>query len=419
MTGDPDQVLRDDLPSWAKRIRAERRARDWSQRDSIRALRVHAGSEQLPSDASLIRNWRRWESGEVEPDDYYKPLIAKTFGTVTTAIFPRSASRDADSELLAGTGLDTLEIVSRLRASDVSATTLEAVRITVDRLCSEYPYMQAQQLHIEGQAWLRRITALLDRRLTLSQHIEVLNLAGWVALLVGCVEYDMGRRQPAEATRRAALSLGEESGTAEIMGWAHEMRAWYALTQGDYRGVIAASETGNKLAPSHSVAVQLAAQRAKAWARMGDRRQVEVALETGRVMLDQLPYPDNLDHHFVVDPAKFDFYAMDCYRIVGENEFARTYADEVIRASADASGVERKPMRIAEARITLAVVEAREGDLSAAVRHGETAISGERKSLPSLLFAEREFSSILAEKYSNEPLARSYLEAVRSIDSRA
>jgi hypothetical protein len=34
-------------------------------------------------------------------------------------------------------------------------------------------------------------------------------------------------------------------------------------------------------------------------------------------LLESLPYPENLDHHFVVDPGKFDFYAMDCYRLVG------------------------------------------------------------------------------------------------------
>jgi len=37
------------------------------------------------------------------------------------------------------------------------------------------------------------------------------------------------------------------------------------------------------------VAVQLAAQEAKAWARIGDRRQTEVALDQGRRLLDVLP----------------------------------------------------------------------------------------------------------------------------------
>src|SRR3954471_14458975 len=221
-------------PPWAERMRSERAARGWSQSDAVRALQAHAHMP-LPAPGSLLRNWKRWESGETEPDDFYKPLIAKTFGTVTAAFFPKSSHRDADSELITATGMDTLEIISRLRKSDVSPATLDALRITADRLCSEYPYMSSEQLAAEGRAWLRRMTTLLDRRLTLAQHQEILALAGTVALLLGCVEYDMGLRPEAEATRRAAFSLGEESGKADVMGWANEMRAWFALTQGNLR----------------------------------------------------------------------------------------------------------------------------------------------------------------------------------------
>ncbi|MEU0157224.1 hypothetical protein [Micromonospora fulviviridis] len=244
----------------------------------MRAMRAHA-AEQLPADSTLLRNWKRWESGSSEPDSFYKSLIAKTFGTVTAAFFPPVTPHEADSELIAATGMETVEILARLRSSDVSNATLEALRITADRLCCEYPYMSSEQLRVEGRAWLRRITALMDRRLTLAQHQEVLTLAGWVALLVGCVEYDMGLRRIAEGTRKAALTLGEEAGNAAISGWAYEMRAWYALTQGDYRGVIAAAEAGEAVAAHDGAAVQLAAQRAKAWARLGDRRQVETALD--------------------------------------------------------------------------------------------------------------------------------------------
>jgi tetratricopeptide (TPR) repeat protein len=264
---------------------------------------------------------------------------------------------------------------------------------------------------------LRRITALTDRRLTLVQHQEVLALAGWVALLVGCVEYDMGLRRIAEGTRKAALTLGEEAGHTDISGWAYEMRAWYALTQGDYRGVIAAAEAGETAAASSSAAVQLAAQRAKAWARLGDRRQVETALDKGRSMLESLPYPENTDHHFVVDPAKFDFYAMDCYRIAGEDRLAEMYAREVIRSSTDPDGTERKPMRIAEARITLGVVAARSGDLERAVSHGRRALEGDRKSLPSLLMCSKELANALRERYPKEPEAVSYLDQVRALSA--
>jgi tetratricopeptide (TPR) repeat protein len=256
---------------------------------------------------------------------------------------------------------------------------------------------------------------MLDRRITLSQHQELLSLAGMVALLVGCVEYDMGLRPEAEATRKAAFSLGQESGNADVMGWAHEMRAWYALTQGDYRGVLAAAEAGERIAPHQSVTVQIIAQRAKAWARIGDRRQVEVALDQGRTLLEGLPYPENLDHHFVVDPSKFDFYAMDCYRKLGEDNLAEVYAHEVIRSSTDLDGSERKPMRIAEAHITLGVVAARSGDLDEAVARGRAAISGDRKSLPSLIMVSRDLAEMLGERYPGELRAQEYLDQLRAL----
>ncbi|GAB2870627.1 helix-turn-helix domain-containing protein [Lentzea nigeriaca] len=399
-------------PDWARRIRAERDARGWSQAEAVRALRAHS-KDELPTDSSLLRRWKAWEAGDNAPDDFYKQLIAKTFGTVTHAFFPKPGRRDGGAEILAVTGMDTLDILSRLQRSDVDTATLDALRITVDRLCSEYAYMPSEQLIQEGRTWLRRVAELQGGRLTLSQHREVLTLAGMLALLVGCVEYDMGDRRAAEATRRAALNLGTEADNADVMGWAYEMRAWFGLTAGDLKGVIAAGEIGTQVARNHSVAVQLAAQEAKAWARIGDRRQTELALERGRQLLESLPYPENLDNHFVVDPSKYDFYVMDCYRKLGEQRMAETLANEVIRASTDFDGTERAPMRIAEARITLGVVAARNGDLEGAIEQGKIALGGERKSLPSLRMVSQDLGAILAANFTNEMAAQEYLEILR------
>ncbi|MDG4773709.1 XRE family transcriptional regulator [Solwaraspora sp. WMMD792] len=413
-----DELEEDSRPAWAQRLRSERTARGWSQSDAVRALRAHA-AEPLPSDNTLLRNWKRWEAGSSEPDLFYKTLIAKTYGTVTAAFFPRQGGAHVEADLLADSGLETLEILSRIRASDVSAAMLDALHITADRLCCEYPYAPPYQLYVEGKAWLRRLTSLMDRRLTLAQHKEVLSLAGLVALLVGCVEYDLGLRREAESTRKAALALGEEAGDAAVVGWAHEMRAWYALTQSDYRGALAAAEIGVAKAPGQSVAVQLAAQQAKAWARIGDRRQVETALDRGRSLLESLPYPEDTDHHFVVDPSKFDFYAMDCYRLAREDQLAEIYAHEVIRSSTDPDGTERKPMRNAEARLTLGVVSARRGEIEEAVANGRQALSGDRRSLPSLLMCSRELGQLLQEQYPKHPEALAFLDELRVLSTPA
>jgi tetratricopeptide (TPR) repeat protein len=195
------------------------------------------------------------------------------------------------------------------------------------------------------------------------------------------------------------------------------MRAWFALTSGDYRGVVAAAEAGQAAAGNHSVGVQLIAQEAKAYARMGREIEMRDALERGRVMLDKMPYPDNVENHFVVDPSKFDFYAMDCYRQSRENELARELAAEVIRVGTDFDHRERWPMRIAEAQITLGVVAAREGDLDEAVARGRRALNGDRKSLPSLAMVSRDLGQVLAERYTGEPEAESYLDQLRAIQA--
>jgi hypothetical protein len=89
---------------------------------------------------------------------------------------------------------------------------LNAVRITTDRLCTEYRYRPAHDLRLEGQDWLRRITRLLDERLTYRQHGDVLAVAGMLALLVGCVEYDTGDAH----RKRVGLSVLEGRGRVAL-----------------------------------------------------------------------------------------------------------------------------------------------------------------------------------------------------------
>lgn len=405
--------MSDDRPGWAQRISAERQARGMSQLQAVQTIRAHAPSE-LPSDDSMVRQWKRWEAGQT-PGDFYKPIIAAAFGTVTHAIFPAPERRDGNAEILTVSGMETTDILGRLSHSDIDEATLNALRVTADRLCSEYPYMPSEQLLIEGRQWLRRVVQLRSSNMTLAQHREILALSGWLALLVGCTEYDTGDRYSAEATRRSALSIATESDIAEIAGWAHEMKAWFSLTTGDYRGVITAAQAGADSASHHGVAVQLAAQEAKAWARLGDRRQVEIALDKGRRLLEGMPHPDNLDNHFVVDPGKFDFYAMDCYRLVGEDKLANTLANGVLSSGTDFDGTERSPMRNAEARVTLGVTAARSGDLDQALIHGERALQGERQSIPSLLMTTRELAAELQKNHSNAPDAQEYLAHLRDL----
>ncbi len=395
-----------DRPAWARRIVAERERRGWSQRAAVRAMQAHGNIQSFDS---LLRQWKYWEAGHRVPDDTNQRLIARTFGTVTGALFaPSPALEVADA--------GTLEVLARLRATDLGPDTLEAIEAAVDRLGVDYSRAPSDVLHADGHQWLARLTGLIEGRLTLAQHRDVLSLAGRVALLVGCVEYDLGQRAAAQSTRLAAQTLGEESGDANVVGWAHEMEAWYHLTQGRYPQTISAASAGLAVVDaSHSVGVQLAAHKAKAWARLGDRHETEVALGEGRRLLEALPEGGNLENHFVVDPSKWDFYTMDAYRHVGEDDLAALYADEVIRTGTTDDGTVVRPMRVAEAHVTRGVVAARAGDRDAAIGEGRTALGLSRKSLPSLLLHSRELAATLRDRFGQDPAVDAYADELRAL----
>lgn len=210
-----------------------------------------------------------------------------------------------------------------------------------------------------------------------------------------CLRYDTGDDRGAETMRRTALLLGRDLGSPDILGWADEISAWMALTRGDWAGGLAAVRDGLASAGISAVGVQLHAQAAKAWARVGNQVEVAAALARGRELLERTPLPSNTRNHFVIDPAKWDFYAMDCARHVGDDGLAATLADAVIKNSTTPGGVIVSPMRVAEAKLTLAAVEARAGDTDQAIATAVAALEGDRQSLPSLILVGQEVAALV------------------------
>ncbi|GAA1585246.1 hypothetical protein GCM10009742_33450 [Kribbella karoonensis] len=324
-----------------------------------------------------------------------------------------AAARGADVLRLEQTPWQTAELVQRMRASDTTADTLEVLHSTVQELCCQYNRRDALELRQEAHEWLKRVTALLSRPVGLKAHQDLLVAGGYLALLAGCVEYDLGLMTAAESTRVAAQQLGEEAGHPEIIGWGHEMTAWFALTQGRFPQAVAAARRGQAAAGTSSVHVQLIAQEAKARARLGESGLADLLAE-GRAMLDGMPYPDRPDNHFKIDPAKWDYYAMDVHRMAGDDDLAGDYARAVIRDNTAPDGTELSPMRIAESRLTLAFVAGRDGDLEQAVSLGREGLKDGRQSRVHLYMIAHELNHELRSRYAGEPLVQDFGESLRT-----
>src|SRR5699024_11733705 len=77
-------------------------------------------------------------------------LIAGLFNSVSGALFaaPRGPRQVLSSAMASP---DTTDILARLQRSSVDTASLEALRLTVDRLCSDYPFVSAHQLLVESR----------------------------------------------------------------------------------------------------------------------------------------------------------------------------------------------------------------------------------------------------------------------------
>ena len=383
--------------------------------DTLRRLRTHAGLKQ--GELAKQANWSqsqisRTEQNSFVPDDATVERLDRALHADGQLIAAYVTSKTPAPGLVhpGGDPLVFSDLIRKIHRTDVGRDTIDQLTVITEQLCCEYVSRPADELRADAHHQLEYVQQLLQGPTRLSEHRELLVIAGWLCLLIGCLNYDLGLARHAETARTSAFQLGREAGHGDIVAWSFEMSAWFAITQGRLRSIPDYVDAGINAAPHASVAVQLAAQAAKAQARMGNRSEVRRALDRGARPLGEHEHPSHPQNHFVIDSTKWDFYAMDCYRMLADDKMAENLANEVIHASTDFDGRERAPMRLAEARITLGVVAARQGDVDAAVAEGEKALSNPRKSLPSLLMASRDLTRVLTDLYPAEPCTRQYVD---------
>jgi tetratricopeptide (TPR) repeat protein len=311
----------------------------------------------------------------------------------------------AESELF-----NTMELAQMAGASDVGSGTLETIEEAVELLCRAYPITPAATLKERTKQRLEYVLDLLKGRVTLDQHRELLVQAGWLAALLGCLHYDLGEREPAEAARQAAFQWGKQTGHGELMGWAYEMSAWFALTEGRFEDVVQNAKRGQGIAGTSNAMIQLTLQEAKGEARLGHQTESRKALERGAEILGKLPTPTRPDHHFVFDHTKWIFYAATIYTWQSDDERAEEHAQEIIDRHSRPDGTSNAPMRTAGAQIDLAIVNARRGDLDEAVGLGLSAFDFERRSLGDLISRGEDLDRVLRTKYRREKLAHEFHE---------
>lgn len=269
-------------------------------------------------------------------------------------------------------GMDPVELMRRAERSDVGGDTLDTIDATVDRLCRDYAREPAGVLLVKVRRRLRYVVGLLSGRTRLDEHRRLLAAAGWLAVLRSVLEFDVRNRGAADASRDLALRLGVQAGHPEIVAWSFEVEAWWALVDERWRDAVDLSRKGQAAAPRASSAmVQLTVQEARAWARIGDRREAPAALKRGAVALAALPIPEHSEHHFVFDASKLSFYSGTIYAWLGMSGPAEEHALDVIAECGDG----RWSTRVANSWVDVGLARLHRGEVDGATEAGQRALS--------------------------------------------
>jgi tetratricopeptide (TPR) repeat protein len=373
---------------------------------------------------------RRWESGEVlwpsaeyrkalqevaqcSPHDLgFAPHYMRHDDTIIAASAVPADTLKTEHELFS-----TMELGRLLDGADIGVGTLDALEEATDLLCRAYPKTPSLILRARIKKRLKHVIDLLGSHITINQHRRLLIVAGWMIALLGCVHYDMQDPEEAEAARRTAYQIAKEADDPDLLAWTCEMAAWFALVENRYEDVIEAATAGLAIKASGSAGVQLHLQEAKGYARIGDTREAHCALKEAASVLGKIPPPEHPDHHFVFDHSKWMHYAATIYTWLGDDQRAKEHALDVINGHLRPDGTTRAPMRTAEARLSLATISAREGDLDAAVSWGKSAYEFDTKPMADLLSRGKDLGRLLKDLFGEHPLAATFHEYLANLQA--
>src|SRR5262249_38832450 len=310
---------------------------------------------------------------------------------------------------------DTMDLARLLDGADIGVGTLDALEEATDLLCRAYPNTPSAILKARIKKRLKHVIDLLGGRITIGQHRRLLVMAGWMTALLGCVHYDMQDPEEAEAGRKVAYLMAKEADDPDLLAWTCEMAAWFALVENRYEDVIEAARSGLAVKDSGSVGVQLHLQEAKGYARLADARETHRALKEASSILARMPPPEHPDNHFVFDHSKWMHYAATVYTWLGDDQRAKEHALEVINGHRRPDGTTRAPMRTAEARLSLATISAREGDLDGSVAWGRSAYEFDTKPMADLLSRGRDLDRLLRSRFGQHSLALEFHDYLASL----
>jgi transcriptional regulator with XRE-family HTH domain len=429
--------------------------------------RLRLTQEQVAEQVALIA-WERfavrvgvdarmvskWERGEKRPSRLYQECLRLLFddpelfgpgddamnrrqwlrgaAAVGTAMLlePAAASPDENGDrsedgtvgqLLAEATAESVELSRQTEASDLGPATLEHLDLAVERLGLVYLTTPPGLLLEELRWYRRRAVEVLKGRHTLTQQRRLYVAAGWLTGLLGHLAFDVGDYQASRAHCVTAWQLAEDAGERELGAWVRNIQAMVALYTRRFREAVRYAEAGGDLAAAGTTgSVQLPVLAARAHARLGHRRETDLAIRQAARAFDGLQVTSQPESVFSVDAARVPFCAGTAY-VWLDPQRAVVHTREAISLYDAPTGTGRWPANQALARLDLATALAQLGEPEQASHTALEALA---------IFSERPVDSVMrragdlevvldVEPYRRLPAVRQFREQLQATRTEA
>jgi len=456
------------------RLQAERDAREWSRADAaenLQQLMLEAGESQVGATAN---SFYRWEKNLRRPSRLYRRYLRKLYRRSNTELgfepdhdergtqeadplapvyaagpgsslvaasdkradgtdeAQQSIPREEDTKrrqviraaavmtaatIVAAAVEESREISQSVEASDLGPVTLESLNLAVEGYGLDYLAIPALKLHQQVQSERKLVVTLLRGKHTLCERRHLYTVAGWLSGLLGHLANDLGDQRAARQHCLTAWLLAKETNDRDLAAWLWGTRALIATYAGLPSEAVRCAQAGHPFAREGSTAaVRLAAQEARAYARMGDHRGTDDAMRRAERACERLSEQATCSI-FSFDSPYLPFYAGTCYVWLSRPERARECAAQAIALcdTAPASW----PVTRALARIDLAMSLVQQGHPDRAAEVGTEALGIYESERRVNMIVQRadELSTTMA-SYRSLSIVREFNERLRSISAR-
>ncbi|WP_237308004.1 hypothetical protein [Streptomyces alboflavus] len=260
-------------------------------------LARQTGERQLAGVNISQRTFNRWMAGELRrlPQRDTRIILEHLFQRPVAQLFaPPDTFPTAASLNTGGAFDDPLVVASQtqlLMRSGADEAVLKQVDGALQHIVDRYEREGPQRLAGETRALRGALHTVLSSQHSPGVHSELFRLTSRASGLLAYMAVNLGAKPAvAEAYCAEAETLAAHVGDTELQMWAAGTRSLSLYYQHRYAEADAAAAAGIKLSPSSGQAIRLLANgRARALARLGDRRGAERAIGRALDLSEQQP----------------------------------------------------------------------------------------------------------------------------------